>query len=300
MKNPALLFWRLGLDGHFKWVPDARYLRTCFRIKMGYSLDLESPRTFNEKLQWLKLYDRRPEYVGLVDKLGAREYVEARVGASHLIPLLGVWDGADAIDFSALPARFVLKCTHDSGSAVICRDRATFHEKRARAWLARRLRRNYFWAGREWPYLNIRPRIIAEAYMTDESETELKDYKFFCFHGEPKVIQVDFDRFTAHKRNLYDPEWNRMPLAIEYPDDPERNITRPHNLDQVLSFVEAIAPSAPFVRVDLYLVRDRIYFGEFTFYHGEGLEHFRPAHFDAMFGSWIRLPSTVGKPSLPA
>ncbi|NLB66627.1 MAG: glycosyl transferase [Lentisphaerae bacterium] len=299
-KNPLLLFWRLGLDGHFKFIPDRRYLEICFRIKVGHRLNLEAPQTFNEKLQWLKLFDRRPEYTRLADKLAVRDYIQSRVGADHLIPLLGTWGSAADINFSTLPSQFVLKCTHDSGSVIICRDKSNLRENRVRARLANRLSKNYYWAGREWPYRNIPPRVIAEAYMTDESATELKDYKFHCFNGEPRVIQVDFDRFTAHRRNLYDLNWNRLPLALAYPDAPERVIPKPPNLEQALDLVRAIVPPAPTVRVDLYLTQDQIYFGEFTFFHEGGLGRFKPARYDAEFGSWIHLPPPSGHRSASA
>ncbi|HRT06478.1 MAG TPA: ATP-grasp fold amidoligase family protein, partial [Kiritimatiellia bacterium] len=166
---------------------------------------------------WLKLHDRRPEQTRWVDKYEVRKLIAGLVGEDHLFPLLGVWDRAEDVDFDRLPDRFVLKCTHDSGGTVICRDKSRFDVRAARRKLAAGLKRNYYWAGREWAYKDVRPRIIAEPLMADESGTELKDYKFFCFDGEPRLIQVDFDRFANHKRNLYDLEWRYQPFQLMFP-----------------------------------------------------------------------------------
>lgn len=297
LRNPLLLFWRLGLDGHFKFLPDELYLRICFRIKMGYSLNLESPRTFNEKIQWLKLHDRRPEYTRLVDKLEVRNYIQSRVGEEHLIPLLGVWDHADAIDFSALPDQFVLKCTHDSASAVICPDKSKLDEKAVRKNLARHLHRNYFWAGREWPYKNVTPRIMAEQYVSNADGTPLIDYKFFCFNGQPQTIEMHLDRSSALRINTYDPDWRFLPFStVNYPNDPSRIAPRPDKLDEMLSFVKRIVPQCPFIRADIYVVGDRIYFGELTLYRSGGLEAFVPEQFDQILGDWIALPGPAQGP----
>ncbi len=290
LRNPALVFFYLGLKGHFKFIPDEPYVRICYRIQMGKRLELDPPRTFNEKLQWLKLHDRRPEQTRWVDKYEVRKLIAGLVGEDHLFPLLGVWDRAEDVDFDRLPDRFVLKCTHDSGGTVICRDKSRFDVRAARRKLAAGLKRNYYWAGREWAYKDVRPRIIAEPLMADESGTELKDYKFFCFDGEPRLIQVDFDRFANHKRNLYDLEWRYQPFQLMFPTDPGRVIPKPANLDEVLAFVRRITPKVPFMRTDLYLIGRRIYFGEFTLHHGGGAEPFQPESYDEQLGTWIRLP----------
>ncbi len=292
LRNPARIFFYLGLKGHFKFIPDESYVRICYRIQMGKRLELDPPRTFNEKLQWLKLHDRRPEQTRWVDKYEVRKFIAETAGEEHLFPLLGVWDRAEDVDWAALPERFVLKCTHDSGGTVICRDKRRFDVRAARRKLAAALKRNYYWAGREWAYKNVRPRIIAEPLMVDESGTELKDYKFFCFDGEPRLIQVDFDRFVDHKRNLYDLDWRYQPFRLMYPTEPARAISKPVNLDEVLAFVRRITPKVPFMRTDLYLIGARIYFGEFTLHHGGGAENFTPASYDDLLGGWIRLPET--------
>ena len=290
VRRPALVFFYLGLHGHFKFIPDELYVRICYRILMGKRLELDPPRTFNEKLQWLKLRCRRPEQTRWVDKYEVRKLIADQVGERHLFPLLGVWDRVEDVDWAGLPEQFVLKCTHDSNGTVICRDKSRFDERAARRKLAACLKRNYYWAGREWAYKDVPPRIIAEPLMVDESGTELKDYKFFCFDGEPRLIQVDFDRFRNHKRNLYDPEWRYQPFQILFPTDPGRVIPRPANLDDVLAFVRRITPKVPFMRTDLYLIGERIYFGEFTLHHGGGAEKFTPESYDMRLGEWIRLP----------
>ena len=292
LRNPARIFFYLGLKGHFKFIPDELYVRICYRILMGKRLELDPPRTFNEKLQWLKLHDRRPEQTRWVDKYEVRKFVADLVGEEHLFPLLGVWDRAEDVDWAKLPDRFVLKCTHDSGGTVICPDKRRFAARAARRKLAACLKQNYYWAGREWAYKCVRPRIIAEPLRVDDSGTELKDYKFFCFDGEPRLIQVDFDRFSGHKRNLYDLDWRYQPFQILFPTDPGRVIPRPDNLDEILAFVRKITPKVPFMRTDLYLIGKRIYFGEFTLHHGGGAEKFTPETYDETLGTWIRLPKT--------
>lgn len=185
----------------FKWIPDDTYLRLAYRIRMGKKLNLDHPRTFNEKLQWLKLYDRKPEYTTMVDKYEAKQWVASRIGEEYIIPTLGIWDHFDEIDFDALPNQFVLKCTHDSGGLVICRNKATLDKEKAKKKLDHCLRNNYFWGMREWPYKNVKPRIIAEKYMEDSAGRAellddkstyngLTDYKFFCINGKPRFVYV--------------------------------------------------------------------------------------------------------------
>lgn len=291
-RNPFLFFWRLGLDGHFKFIPDEVYLKICFRIRMGHWPDLKSPRTFSEKLQWLKLYDRRPEYPRLTDKVEVRKFVAATIGADHLIPLLGTWDTANEIDFDALPDQFVLKCTHDSDSVVICRDKSRLDVRRTRAALARHLAKNYFWASREWPYLNIRPRVLAEQFMQDESGTELKDYKFFCFDGEPKALFIASDRSSKTeetKFDFFDMDFRLLPFTNGHPNS-GRTLCRPNAFDQMVTLVRTLAKGLPHVRVDLYEINGHLYFGELTFAHWGGLTPFVPEEWDAIFGNWLTLP----------
>ena len=221
-------------------IPDSVYLKYMYRRIMGKKLDLKNPKTFNEKLQWLKLYDRKPEYTKMVDKYEVRKYIKEKIGEEYLIPLAGgPWDQFDDIDFSKLPDQFVLKCTHDSGSVVICRDKNDFDIGAIRKKFNRALKGNFFYGGREWPYKNVKPRIIAEQYMADESGVELKDYKIFNFNGVPRIIQVDYDRFVRHKRNLYNTDWQYMDFAIKYETDSNITINKPANLEEMLRMAQA-------------------------------------------------------------
>ena len=271
-------------------IPDKLYLEMLYQVRMGEKLNLKNPVTFDEKLQWLKLYDRKPEYTKMADKYEVRKYVTDKLGEEYLIPLLGVWNQADEIDFTVLPEQFVLKCTHDSGSVIICRDRERFNEAEAREKLRKTLSTNYYYPSREWPYKDIKPRIIAEKYMTDESGVELKDYKIYTFGGVPHLIQVDFGRFTQHKRNLYTTEWEYIDETIEYPRDPSVQIERPKKLKEMLSCAGKLAEGTASLRTDFYSINDRIYFGEITFYQEAGFAHFSSEEYAKELGRMIRLP----------
>lgn len=276
----------------FQFIPDRLYLKVCYRIKMHKKLNLKNPQTFNEKVQWLKLYNRNPQYTEMVDKYRVRDYVSQKVGGDiNLIPLVGgPYYSVKDIDFDKLPDQFVLKCNHDSGSTVICKDKKYFDFVKARKKLNYCLRHNFWYLGREWPYRNVKPCIIAEEYMTDESGTELKDYKIFNFNGEPKIIQVDFDRFVQHKKNLYTTEWDYIEAAINYPADPCRQIEKPRKLEEMLLLASMLSKDIPYLRTDFYIIKDRIYFGELTFYPGSGFMSFTPEEFDLEIGNWIKLP----------
>lgn len=280
--------------GRFDNMPDEEYLRCMWRAFMGGELNLSHPRAFNEKLQWLKLHDRRPEYTMMVDKYRVREYVQEKLGEEYLIPLLGVWDNPDEIDFSALPDQFVMKCNHNSGTGMcICTNKKNLNIRKVKNDLRKGLSQDYYLKGREWPYRNVPRKIIAEKYMTDESGVELKDYKIFCFNGEPKLIQVDFDRFKGHKRNLYSLDWQYIKGEIEYPTDPHRQIARPTCLEQMLDAARTLSKGIPHVRTDFYCINGQVYFGELTFYHGSGYEHMRPVELGNQMGDWLILPEAV-------
>lgn len=283
------LIYLVDLGLFVKW-SDEKFLKKKYYLTTGEKLDLDHPKTFNEKLQWLKLHDRKPIYTTMVDKYAAKEYVAKKVGEQYIIPTLGVYRHFDEIDFQKLPHQFVLKCTHDSGGIVIVKDKAKMDKRAARKRLENSLKRNYYYQGREWPYKNVPPRIIAEKYMVDESGMELKDYKFFCFNGEPKLVQVDFGRFDVHKRNLYTPEWEYIDASIKFPNDPTIQIPRPAKLEKMLEIAAVLSEGIAQVRVDLYSIRDEIYFGELTMYHGGGMEKFTPEELGIKMGTWIKLP----------
>lgn len=261
-----------------------------YRLVTGKRLDLKNPRSFNEKLQWLKLYDRKDEYTQMVDKYGVREYIAKTIGEEYLFPLLGVWEKVEDIDFDSLPERFVLKCTHDSGGVIVCRDKSKFDIDSAKSRLNAWMKRNYFYCSREWPYKNVKPRIIAEKYMEDESG-ELVDYKFMCFDGVVKSCFTCTERFTPFglKVTFFNERWERLPFERGYPSS-SKQIAKPANYDKMMQLSQKLSKGIPFVRVDFYEADGKIYFGELTFYPGSGLEKFSPEEWDYTFGSWINIP----------
>lgn len=270
---------------------DKLYLKLLFRHQMGYQLDLNNPKTFNEKLQWLKLYNRNPLYTVMVDKVRAKEYVANKIGEQYIIPTLGVWENVDDIDFDSLPSRFVIKCNHNSGKGMyICKDKSKMDTEKVRNGLRKGLRENYYLHGREWPYKDVPRRIIAEQYMEDESGYELKDYKIFNFNGKPQFIEVDFDRFTNHRRNIYSCDWNMLDMEIQYKANPSHQIARPKCLNEMLHLSEILSANIPHVRTDFYVINEQIYFGELTFFHGSGMEFFYPQQWNEIIGNWITLP----------
>ena len=270
-------------------IPDTIFLKILFKKKLGYPLNLKNPKTFNEKLQWLKLHDRNPLYTIMVDKYEVKKYVANIIGEEYIIPTLGVWDRFDDIDFDSLPNQFVLKCTHDSGGVIICKNKELFDINQARKKINASLSQNFYYVGREWPYKNVKPRIIAEKYMVDESGVELKDYKVFNFSGEPKLIQVDYNRFTGHKRNLYDINWKYIEAEINYPTDPNYVIPQPEELEQMLCLAQKLSEGIIHVRTDFYSINKKLYFGELTFYHASGFAKFKPESLEFEMGKWIKL-----------
>ena len=289
---PYAIFRNITKLGLTRIIPDDLYLKIAYKLATGYVLDLDKPQTFNEKIQYLKLYDRKPKYIVCVDKYKVREYIANIIGSEYLIPLLGVWEKANDIDFDNLPDQFVLKCNHDSGSVIICNNKKRLSKKQTIKKLNKALKNTGYWFGREWPYKDIKPCILAEKYMTDESGYELKDYKIFVFNGIPQFIQVDFDRFTNHHRNFYDTTWNYVPFTTCYPTDPNKQIMQPSCLAEMLNIAEKITSDIgkpAFCRIDLYVINNKIYFGEITFYHGSGFEKFEPEEWDEKLGELIDL-----------
>ncbi len=271
-------------------IPDKVYLNLQYKHHLGKKLNLGNPQTFNEKLQWLKLYDRNPEYTMYVDKYAVREHIKNSIGEEYLIPLIGVYNSVEEIDWDELPDKFVLKCTHGSQCNIICSDKSRLNIEESKAKLKKWMNRNWFWYGREWPYKNVKPRIICEKYMVDESGTELKDYKVFCFNGTPRLIQVDFNRFTEHRRNLYDTNWNQIDGFFHFPSDRSVEIAKPKQLNTMLKLAENLAVQTVFSRIDFYLIYEKIYFGEITLYPESGFGKFSPSELDSRLGSWITLP----------
>lgn len=273
-------------------LPDSIFLKLTYRSRMGKKLNLKAPRTFNEKLQWLKMYDHNPAYTDMVDKHAVKDYIVKTIGAEYVIPTLGVWEHFEEIDFDQLPERFVLKCTHDSGGLVIVKDKALLDKKAARESIDRSLRRNYYYAGREWPYKNVPPRIIAEEYIEDSSG-ELADYKVHCFNGEPRMILVCRDRFaeTGLTQDFFSEKWEHLPIKRPTAPNSAVEIPRPAYLDEMLRLSALLAKDLPFARIDFYEVDGKLYFGEITFYPAGGMAKFVPEEWDETLGSWLTLPS---------
>ncbi len=274
-------------------LPERLYLRLLYFMYMGRRLHLENPVTFNEKLQWLKLHDRQERYIPLVDKLAVKSYVEQTIGKEYVIPTLAVWERVSDIDFSVLPDTFVLKTTHGGGGCgvAICRDKERFDRKAACDKLQRAMDDCLYPVFREWPYRFVPKRIIAESYLVDESNSELKDYKFFCFNGKPRFLKVDFNRFVEHHANYYDLDWQLLQFG-EYDLPPLRNVIlkRPERFDEMVALAERLSAGIPFVRVDLYNISGKIYFGEMTFYPASGLGPFTPDEYDKKLGDMLVLP----------
>ena len=263
-----------------------------YRARMGRPLNLDDPRYFSEKLQWLKLHDRNPLYTQLVDKYRVREYVVEKLGEEYLIPLLGVWDDPDDIDFDALPDQFVLKCNHNSGTGMcICRDKSKLDFDAVRSTLRKGLQENFFMKAREWPYRDVSRKIVCEQYMTDGSGTEeLTDYKFFCFHGEVKCFKVDFDRFLDHGANWYDRNGNLLPFGeVSCPPYYEKKIIFPDSMQRMIAAAQTLSAGIPFVRVDLYSVNENIYFGELTLFPACGWGRFTDDQWDRTMGEWLHI-----------
>lgn len=289
-RNPLLIF--VWVINRFSVViPDNLYLKWIFRLRMGKRLDLEHPVTFNEKLQWLKLYNRKPEYTIMVDKVKAKEYVAEKLGSEYIIPTLGVWDDPDEIDFDALPDQFVLKCNHNSGLGMcICRDKSELDIPKVKAGLRRGLRQNYFLYGREWPYKDVSRKILAEKFMVDESGTELKDYKYYCFGGEAKFMFIASGRLLDSKTfSYYNMNFEKLPFEWGAPVSNEV-VKRPETFYKMKMLAEILAKDLPEVRIDFYDVNGNIYFGEITFFDGSGMESFNPKEWDGHLGKLIKLP----------
>lgn len=281
----------LALDhrGMLNWLPDKPYLKLLFRIKIGKKLDLKNPQTFNEKLQWLKLYDRNEKYSMMVDKYEVKKYVASVIGKEYIIPTLGVWERFEDINFDILPKQFVLKCTHDSGGQIICRDKNKLDMKKTKKIINSSLKRNYFYQGREWPYKNVKPRIMAEKYMEDNSG-ELIDYKFMMFNGKHKCSFTCTERHSGDglKVTFFDPSWNVMPFERHYPRS-EKTILKPSSYNEMISFATILSKSIPFVRIDFYEIMGKPYFGEITFYPGSGMEEFIPEVWDKKLGQYLEI-----------
>lgn len=289
-KNPLKIVLFL-MDKNTLWfLPDRQYLKIKFWLKFNTKLNLDTPLTFNEKLQWLKLNDRRKIYTSMVDKNTVKEYVGNIIGKEHIIPTLGIWSSPNDIDFNLLPKKFVLKLTHDSGTVIICKDKDKLDIEAVKNRLKKGLKRDYYALHREWPYKNVERKIIAEKFMDDNKSGELTDYKFFCFNGEPKIVLVCSERFSSENMSetWYDEEWNLLPVS-EGGYKTNTNIPKPMNFMKMKQFSSQLSKKMPFVRIDFYEINGNIYFGEITFFPAAGYERFDPEEWNKKLGDMIDL-----------
>lgn len=294
LHDPLALIPALASRGVFNLMPDESYLKLLYFGKLRKKLNLTDPKTYNEKLQWLKLHDRKKDYTVMVDKYEAKKYIAEKVGIEHVIPTLGVWNQFDDIDFDSLPDRFVLKCTHDSGGLVICRDKASLNLNEARKKIEKSLKRNYYLTGREWPYKEVVPRIIAEEYLEDTPGEALLDLKYFCFGGTPRIMYVSRDKSDDPRTDFFDMDFNHLNLQMR---DKNADVRpgKPTGFEKMKELAALLSENIPHLRVDFYQIDGRIYVGELTFYHCSGFAPIFPSEWDEKLGTWIELPIEKGQ-----
>lgn len=280
------------LSSFLRFLPDKWYIRAkWFARRMPYGLNLKTPRTYNEKLQWIKLYDHNPLYTTLVDKYKVKDYVANRIGSKCIIPLIDSWNSVEEINWDKLPNQFVIKCSHDCGGMVICKDKSHLDIPSAVQKLKNAFGQNYYYTSREWPYKNVVPKVFAEQYMEDEFG-ELRDYKFFCFNGEVKAMFIASDRSkdTETCFDFYDTDFNHLPFTQGHPNAIVPPL-KPRGFDTMIKLASILSKGLPEVRVDFYDVNGNVFFGEYTFFHFGGMVEFNPTEWDYKFGSWIDLSS---------
>lgn len=285
-------YTRLKLLNYLGFIPDKTMLKLEYRLRIGKKLNLAEPKYFTEKLQWLKLYNRKNEYTQMVDKYEVKKIIEKKIGSKYVVPTLGCWTNFDEIDFSKLPEKFVLKCTHDSGSVMICDDKKTFDYEAAKKHFDFHIKNDEYLLGREWPYKNVTRRIIAEPKL-DESNGEngftIHDYKFFCFDGVPKVMYISNDRGEDPRTDFFDMEFNHLPIHMK---DPNSDIPphKPAMFEKMKEISTLLSKGIPHLRVDFYAIEDELYVGELTFFHNSGFVSVQPDEWDLQMGEWIKLP----------
>lgn len=272
---------------------DKFYISLQFRLKMGYWMDWKNPKTFTEKLQWLKLYNRKQEYTQMVDKYSVKDYVAKTIGKEYVIPTLGVWDNPEDIDWNSLPKQFVLKTTHGGGGGgvIICRDKDTLDKKKTVAKLRESYRQDIYKTLREWPYKNVPRRIIAETYIEDSNQInkncDLSDYKFYCFNGEPQIMMISVGRFTDNLCfDYYDMDWNKLPLEWDRPNSDVNHVCPPC-FKQMQDLCRKLSKDIPHVRCDFYIIDDKPLFGELTFFDSSGYSRFQDEEWNFKLGSMI-------------
>lgn len=287
LKNPNRIILFLGARNIIP-ISDEWMLKFMYKRAFNKKLDLKKPKTFSEKLQWLKLYDRKDIYTIMVDKHAVKGYVSSIIGDEYVIPTYGVYDKFDDIDFEQLPNKFVIKCTHDSGGLVICDDKNKLNLQNAKRKISKCLKRNYFYCGREWPYKNVKSKILIEQYMEDKNSSDMIDYKFFCFNGEAKYCLVCSDRKTNLKETFFDLTWNIAPFKRPN-HEIDNSIRKPKNLNLMIKLANKLSKDIPFLRVDFYEIDGKIFFGELTFFPAGGFNGFDPEEWDLKLGELIDL-----------
>lgn len=277
---------------------DDKYLKIMYFLRMKHRLHLDNPQTFTEKLQWLKLYDRRLDYPRMVDKYYAKKYVAEVIGEEYIIPTIGIWEKPEDIEWDSLPDKFVLKTTHGGGGdgVIICTDKIKLDVEKVVMDLNKAMRIDIYKSLKEWPYKNCERQIIAEKYIgTDSCSKDISDFKFFCFDGVVKYICVITDRQNRTEKtrsDFFDENYNHLPVK-QYYDNAVRIPEQPHHFDEMKTIAEKLSKGIPHVRVDLYEVEDKIYFGEMTFFHASGLLPFEPEEWDLRFGESLQLPIII-------
>ena len=275
---------------------DKVYLSLMYFFVLHKWPNLTNPKGFNEKLQWLKINYHKPIFTMMVDKYMVKKYIIEKIGSEYVIPLLGVWDRPEDIDFDKLPDQFVLKCNHTSGiGLIICKSKSKLNKEKVVAELRRGIKDDYYSKGREWPYKNVERKIIAEEYKEDESGFELKDYKLYCFHGEPKFCQVDFGKGNGmtrqdFTRNIFDMDWKCLDIEYNHPNNPQIVIPKPSQFEKMKELARILSKDEPFLRIDFYNTGDQILFSEITFYPVDGFGWFKPQDVDKKLGELINLP----------
>lgn len=286
--NAFLSYWVIKNSRLF--LCDKLYVELLFYLLNGKRLNFSNPKTYCEKLNWLKLYDRNPDYTIMVDKVKAKEWVSQRIGSQYIIPTIGVWENPEDIDFEELPNRFVLKCNHNSGVGMfICKDKTKMNKKAVIKELHAGLNENYFLKYREWPYKNVPRRILAEQFMEDEENSELMDYKFFCFNGKPYMMYISQDHSLHPTTDFYDMNFNHLPLRMKDPNG-SVDYNKPKGFEEMYKIAAVLSEGIPHLRVDFYVINNRVYFGELTFFPNAGFTEIKPEEWSLKIGEMIDLP----------
>ena len=255
-----------------RFIPDKLHLKCLFKKHMNTKLNLSNPKTFSEKLQWLKLYNRNPDYTVMVDKVAVKQYIADKLGSEFIIPTIGVYNSVEEIPFDDLPEKFVIKCTHDSGSLFICDKNSDIDINSIKKDLSKHMQMNHFWYSREWPYKNIKPKIIIEEFISDEKGRSPADYKFFCFNGKMEIFKIDYNRFSNHISNYYSKDLNYLDFHEKtFLSTSDIKLNLPEKFNEMVTVAEKLSEGIPFLRVDLYYTNSKIYFGELTFFPHSGI-----------------------------